>query len=79
MARHRPILNLGWSFADHDRVDDLSLPRWWLSALRSSVGPPGTQMLGQFPFQATTGLDEQRQIDRLVAHLHLLDARVRVL
>jgi hypothetical protein len=34
-------------------------------------------MPGQFPFQATTGLDEQRQIDRLVAHVHRLIVRVR--
>jgi hypothetical protein len=35
-------------------------------------------MLGEFPFQAITGLDEQRQIDRFVGHVHRLNIRVRV-
>ncbi len=54
------------------------LVRRWFGAFRSPVDSAGAEMLGEFPFQATTGLDEQRQINRLMGHVHRLNTRVRV-
>jgi hypothetical protein len=65
---HGPILDLGGALGDHDPVGDL--PTGLETAAWASLRPPAAKAAVQLPAQLTTALNEQRLIDRLVAHLH---------
>ena len=68
----RPVLDLGGSLADRDRVHDLppAMPAGGARP-RPALHPAGPQVRCQLTLERTAGLHEQGQIDRLVRHPHL--------
>jgi hypothetical protein len=71
MARHRPVLGLGRPLADVERPPELALAVGDRVAQRPAGGVAAAQVAGQLLAQRTSGLHEQRQVDRLVRHAHL--------
>ena len=66
---HGPVLDLGGPLADHDHARDPALGSR-SGACGAALGPPAAQAASQLTAQLTPALDEQRLVDRLVAHLH---------
>ena len=57
-------------FRVHDHIGALSARR--RSPVRPALGSSRTQTPGEFPLRFAAALDEQRRVDRLVSHRHLL-------
>jgi hypothetical protein len=71
MTGDSTVLDFRWTFADRDRVDDLT------SCLTRSAGvlcvphnTPRAKMPDQFPLQDAAGLDEQTAVNCFVGHPH---------
>lgn len=72
VARHGPVLCLGGSLADVDHRSDLAAASViGTAASRPAGGLAPPQVTGELFAQRAAGLHEQRQVDRLVRHLHL--------
>ena len=69
-----PIGDLGGPLGDHHHVGDLSAPM--LPTLALAPGPTRSQIMAQLALQFAPARDEERLIDRLVAHSHLRVVRI---
>ena len=74
MARHGAVFNLGWSFADGDRIDNLPQPALGGAALGLAHLPSCPQMRHQLLFQRASRLNKETAIDRFVRYLHAWSA-----
>jgi len=73
MAWNRAVLDLGGTFADGDRIDDLSRqPAGCGATFRIAHAPPRPKMPEQLFLEHATGLDKQTAIDGFVGHLQAL-------
>ena len=80
VARHRPVLCLGRTFADRHRLGDPAMIGRLLRVMARTAHPAGaSQVLQQLFLQGTAGLDEECAINRLVGHLARLVLRIRAL
>ena len=69
---HRPVVGLGGPFGDVDACRAAGPDRCsWSTPRGRRVACPRRRYVGQFLAQRAAGLHEQRQVDRLVRHLHL--------
>ena len=69
---HGAVLNLGRSFADGDRIDDLSQSALGVATLGLTHLPRRPQMRHQLLLQHAAGLNKETSIDRFVRYLHAL-------
>src|SRR5216684_4643766 len=76
MSRHSPVLYLRRTLTDHDRVGDLASRRRVHLVLCSTVGPLGSQTLGQLFAQGAAALDIERDVDGLWRDLHQRVVRI---
>jgi hypothetical protein len=71
MAWYGPIFDVRWAFTDVEHRWDVTLA----GAIRLTSGSAGAvsqpQIAGQFLAEGSTGLHEQRRVDRLARHAHL--------
>ena len=65
---HGPVFGLSRTVGDHDHARNLSSSLD--PAARSALSPTGSQATGSSRRSSPAALDEQRLIDRLVAHPH---------
>ena len=76
MPGHGPVFVLGRSLPDVHDVPQPALAIVGGAPARAAGGIPATQIPRQLLAQRPTALPEQRHVDRLVAHLHLLPVAV---
>src|SRR5664280_479756 len=69
VARNGTIVCFGRPLGDHDHPRQA--PALLRPALGTAGGASGTQTAGELPAQLAAALDEERLVDRLVAHPHL--------
>src|SRR5664279_5075692 len=69
VARNGTIVCFGRPLGDHDHPRQA--PALLRPALAAAGGASGTQTAGELPAQLAAALDEERLVDRLVAHPHL--------
>ena len=70
MTRHRPVSDLGRALRDHHLVGEISPALGTGASPGPTLGPPAAQAFDQLTARATSALDEERLVDRLVAHPH---------
>src|ERR1043166_9166581 len=71
VAWNSTVLDLRWSFANRDRIDDLAsrLPRS-AGIFCAPYNPPRAKMVEQLPLQDAAGLSEQTAVNRFVGYAH---------
>ena len=70
VARHRTVLDLGGSFADHHLGGDVTTGLAAGSRPRDAQRPPGAQTGDQLALERAAALDVERLVDRLVGDPH---------
>ena len=70
VARNRTVLDLGWALGNHDHPGDQPGPRS-AGAVWSDAWHGRFVVMVQLAAQFASGLDEERQVNGLVAHVHL--------